>query len=152
MNGMTDFEEEMTALAEREALDRAYGYEDRCATPHEAMAEFARNTGHETPEQAWVLTDYDIWVHNPHYRGPKVPHPEEHDTWDAIHAAQDADPSLDLAGAIAKVEADVKAFREAQDKLSAEAKEAAKLRKLGIDPQDPCMVPADPWDDDNIPF
>lgn len=29
------------------------------------------------PEQAWVLTDRDVWHPNPFYCGPHVPHPED---------------------------------------------------------------------------
>lgn len=28
------------------------------------------------PERAWLLSDYDVWVKNPSYHGPEVPHPE----------------------------------------------------------------------------
>ena len=49
------------------------------ATESDAMAEFARNVGGERREQAWLLTDYDVWVRNPHYTGPAQRHPED---WD----------------------------------------------------------------------
>jgi hypothetical protein len=47
------------------------------AKPADAMREFARNTGSDRPEVAWILTDYDVFVPNPHYVGPRVPHPED---------------------------------------------------------------------------
>lgn len=28
------------------------------------------------PERAWLLSDFDVWVKNPRYHGPEVPHPE----------------------------------------------------------------------------
>ena len=53
--------------------------EDRLATPGEAMQEFARNVGYEDRyiNSQWILTDFDVWVVNPHYNGPPQPHPEE---------------------------------------------------------------------------
>lgn len=32
--------------------------------------------------QQWFLTDWDVWVENPHYTGPKAPPPGEEDCWD----------------------------------------------------------------------
>lgn len=29
------------------------------------------------PEQAWILTDRDVWHKNPYYTGPAEPHPED---------------------------------------------------------------------------
>jgi hypothetical protein len=29
------------------------------------------------PDQAWILTDRDVWHRNPYYTGPAVPHPED---------------------------------------------------------------------------
>lgn len=54
-----------------------YDNEDRPATPMEAMREYAREVGAEKPQQAWILTDYDVWVKNPYYNGPEAPHPED---------------------------------------------------------------------------
>lgn len=42
----------------------------------EAVREFAWNAGYERPDVAWLLHDFDVWVKNPHYNGPPVPHPE----------------------------------------------------------------------------
>jgi hypothetical protein len=57
--------------AEREH-DLFYGV----ATPADACREYAYNWGMDNPDRAWVLTDYDVWMPNPHYQGPPVPHPE----------------------------------------------------------------------------
>jgi hypothetical protein len=37
----------------------------------------ARELGETNPDQAWVLTDRDVWHFNPFYVGPPIPHPEE---------------------------------------------------------------------------
>jgi hypothetical protein len=50
--------------------------ESRLASPAEAVDEFARNIGGEYPDRAWLLHDWDVWVKNPAYVGPPVPHPE----------------------------------------------------------------------------
>lgn len=34
--------------------------------------------GSRHAEQAWLLTNYDVWVANPHYQGKPVPHPESY--------------------------------------------------------------------------
>lgn len=47
------------------------------ATHSDAFGEFARNAGMHEPDRAWLLTDWDVWVQNPHYRGPTVKHPED---------------------------------------------------------------------------
>lgn len=49
-----------------------------------ACREYARNAGSERPEQAWILTDYDVWVENPNYTGEPQPHPE-----DAMYDSED---------------------------------------------------------------
>jgi hypothetical protein len=49
------------------------------ATRSEAVAEYGRNAGREFPDRAWLLHDWDVWVRNPFYRGPAVPHPESDD-------------------------------------------------------------------------
>jgi hypothetical protein len=55
--------------------------EDRVATPADAMREYAYNVGSDPrhAKHAWILTDYDVWIENPHYRGPAQPHPEAGD-------------------------------------------------------------------------
>jgi hypothetical protein len=58
----------------------SYYYEEgQLATPADAMREFALNTGHDVPDREWILTDFDVWVKNPFYKGKPGPHPEE---WD----------------------------------------------------------------------
>jgi hypothetical protein len=47
------------------------------ASYDEAMAEYARNMGDQCPEREYILTDYDVWVKNPHYRGKPGRHPED---------------------------------------------------------------------------
>lgn len=47
------------------------------ATYSEAMVEFGYNAGMDNPDVAWILTNYDVWVKNPHYQGPPQPHPED---------------------------------------------------------------------------
>ena len=54
----------------------------RLATPAEAVAEFAANIGGEYPDRAWLLHDFDVWVRNPYYAGPPVPHPESDEAYD----------------------------------------------------------------------
>jgi len=49
---------------------------DHRATPGEACKEYAYNYGSLHPDRAWILTDFDTWEPNPHYRGPRLPHPE----------------------------------------------------------------------------
>ena len=49
------------------------------ATEYDAMKEFAWNVGDDPSyeNRQWILTDYDVWVRNPHYRGPEQRHPED---------------------------------------------------------------------------
>lgn len=51
---------------------------DWMATEAMADAEFARNMGYDRPEQAWILSDRDVWYPNPFYKGIPQPHPEDH--------------------------------------------------------------------------
>ena len=48
------------------------------ATYDDAMREYARNVGgyDRWKDSQWILTDYDVWVRNPHYTGPEQYHPE----------------------------------------------------------------------------
>lgn len=55
---------------------------DRPATLAEADAEFVQNVGAQRPEQAWILSDRDVWYPNPAYRGPAEPHPEDDEAWE----------------------------------------------------------------------
>ena len=63
---MTDYE------IERQH-DEFYGV----ASFSDALREFAYNIGDCYPDRCWLLNDYDVWVRNPHYRGPELPHPED---------------------------------------------------------------------------
>lgn len=47
------------------------------ATPADAMRQYADVVGNDHPDREWILTDYDVWVQNPHYKGLPQPHPEE---------------------------------------------------------------------------
>jgi hypothetical protein len=49
------------------------------ATPADAIREYAWNAGAMFSNRAWILTDYDVWVKTPHYKGPPVKHPEDDD-------------------------------------------------------------------------
>lgn len=43
----------------------------------QAVREWAWVVGAEVPDRQWLLSDYDSWERNPHYRGPDQGHPEE---------------------------------------------------------------------------
>jgi len=45
-------------------------------SPNDQLREFASAAGEMNQDQAWLLHDRDIWVANPYYTGPEVPHPE----------------------------------------------------------------------------
>ena len=49
------------------------------ATRWEHMMNTVSVDGQRRPGDAWILTDQDVWVKNPYYRGPAVPHPEDQD-------------------------------------------------------------------------
>lgn len=38
---------------------------------------YAHELGAERPEQAWILSDRDVWYRNPCYTGPAQTHPED---------------------------------------------------------------------------
>lgn len=60
----------------------------RLATRSEAVDEWARNC--EAPSYvAWLLHDWDVWVKNPRYTGPRVPHPEYDDPEDFYFAGDE---------------------------------------------------------------
>jgi hypothetical protein len=57
-------------------------YQDSLTTEQHtsaALSQWAAAYGEEDPKSAWILTPYDIWMKNPHYSGPPVPHPEDDD-------------------------------------------------------------------------
>lgn len=39
----------------------------------------ARSKGELNPDQAWILSDRDVWYANPFYEGEPQPHPEDFD-------------------------------------------------------------------------
>ena len=43
----------------------------------EAVREWAWVVGQDREDQQWILSDYDTWERNPHYRGPDQGHPED---------------------------------------------------------------------------
>lgn len=43
----------------------------------QAHAEYPWQVGRGCPDRAWILSPFDVWQANPHYRGPAVPHPED---------------------------------------------------------------------------
>ena len=68
------------------------------ATPSEAVAEYGRNAGMDNPDRAWLLHDWDVWVRNPFYAGPPVPHPESDGYLEgSSEPAEGDDPEVDLA-------------------------------------------------------
>jgi hypothetical protein len=47
------------------------------ATPADACREYAANAGADQPDRPWILTDFDVWMPNPHFVGDRGPHPED---------------------------------------------------------------------------
>lgn len=68
---------------------------DHVATGSESLAEFARNVGMDNPEHAWLLDPRDVWVKNPFYSGPPVPHPED-DSGDFQHLDEGITPEAEM--------------------------------------------------------
>ena len=56
----------------QEAEERDYCPE----TPFNLDIQETRLFGYTCPERPWLLSDFDVWVKNPAYRGPEVQHPE----------------------------------------------------------------------------
>ena len=90
---MDDYEREkadalaMESLSEGEYMSRAF-------------SDFAQLNGAVEPEREWLLSDYDVWVRNPHYRGEPGAHPEDDEYWQASdeeRAKADADRRERLA-------------------------------------------------------
>jgi|LauGreSBDMM110SN_4_FD.fasta_scaffold38061_2 hypothetical protein len=48
-----------------------------CASPAEALDEYAVNAGETFADSQWILTPWDVWVQNPKYQGPPQKHPED---------------------------------------------------------------------------
>lgn len=42
----------------------------------------------------WILSDYDTWEQNPHYRGPEQRHPEDPSRWEDDYFADGTPVSL----------------------------------------------------------
>jgi hypothetical protein len=64
-------EEYFDLVREEQSFPMSIADEDR---------EFASRKGAEHPEQAWILSDRDVWYANPAYTGPRVPHPEDYES------------------------------------------------------------------------
>lgn len=45
----------------------------------DAVREWAWSVGRDYPNAQWLLSSYDTWERNPHYRGPEQRHPEDYD-------------------------------------------------------------------------
>ena len=52
--------------------------------------------GQANPNQAWILTDRDVWHRNPFYHGPAVRHPEDDDYGDGEPDIRNVSYSADL--------------------------------------------------------
>ena len=66
-------------LGQNEVLDTGNNLERpnmALATEWEACEEYAHNAGQDHPLVCWILTPWDVWVKNPFYSGPTIPHPE----------------------------------------------------------------------------
>jgi hypothetical protein len=45
------------------------------STTTDAIREYAWNAGSDNPDRPWILTDWDVWMPNPHFVGDRGPHP-----------------------------------------------------------------------------
>mgnify|MGYP001553102981 FL=1 len=82
----------------------------------------ARELGAADPDQAWVLTDRDVWHANPFYQGPPVPHPEDDYAWEEdfdVRHYESEDDAADFDPDAASAEE----VRELLDKKALEADE-----------------------------
>lgn len=52
--------------------------DDRPIAWSQAVREWAWVVGAERLDQQWLLSDYDTWELNPHYKGPAQGHPESY--------------------------------------------------------------------------
>ena len=52
--------------------------EQRMSYMQEAVREWVWTVGQDRSDQQWVLSAYDTWERNPHYRGPDQGHPEDY--------------------------------------------------------------------------
>lgn len=46
------------------------------STMMEVVQQEVQDMGSRRQDQAWILSDRDVWMKNPYYRGPAVQHPE----------------------------------------------------------------------------
>lgn len=55
--------------------------------------------GEQDPEAEWVLTNYDVWMRNPYYTGPRTEgHPEDHDEPSCVgHKCGPTDPPPEVS-------------------------------------------------------
>jgi hypothetical protein len=56
----------------------------------QADRQYAEGYGQDHRQQAWVLSDRDVWYANPYYIGPAVPHPEDDADYDEYEDALNA--------------------------------------------------------------
>lgn len=58
-------------------------YDPEAFAPPDTMMDSVRGwasvVGARHPDRAWLAHDLDIWVENPHFVGPRPPHPEMED-------------------------------------------------------------------------
>src|SRR5262245_28936098 len=65
-------------------MDWAEDPPEHMATPEEAVDEWRFIVGAGRADEAWLLHDYDVWVKNPYYSGPPVPHPEDEAFYESV--------------------------------------------------------------------
>lgn len=46
---------------------------------YQAVQQYAYVYGEERAEDEWILSPFDTWERNPHYRGEPGRHPEDYD-------------------------------------------------------------------------
>lgn len=73
--------------------------------------------GEGKPDVEWVLTDYDVWMRNPHYTGTRTKgHPEDHDDDDSCVGHRCEGARLEeIAGLQAMCDAEAKAAEDDTD-------------------------------------
>ncbi len=86
------------------------------ATDAEADREWVRNVGRENPEDAWILSDRDVWYPNPFYTGPAGPHPDDDSDYDSDGPdCDDSDDGYALASAGFGTDEDYGCFNSGDD-------------------------------------
>lgn len=66
-----DYQAEREESLYNESLNQGEHFAQQCR-------QFGNHEGAQQPERAWLTTNYDTQVPNPHYKGAKAPHPEEY--------------------------------------------------------------------------